>query len=65
MTVKEAVQQIVAELPDDVTWDEIQYRIYLKQVVDESDAQIARGESIPQEEAEERLAQWLTCGTIA
>ena len=59
MTVKEAVQQLVAGLPDNVTWDEIQYRIYLRQVVDESDAQIARGEGIPQEEAEERLAQWL------
>jgi len=58
MTVKEAVQQLVTELPDDVTWDEIQYRIYLKQVVDESDAQIARGEGIPQQEAEERLAKW-------
>ena len=59
MTVKEAIQQLVAELPENVTWDEIQYRIYLKQVVDESDAQIAQGEGIPQEEAEERLAKWL------
>jgi len=59
MTVKEAVQQLVAGLPEDVTWDEVQYRLYLRQVVEESDAQIARGEAIPQEEAEERLAQWL------
>ena len=59
MTVKEAVRQFVAGLPDDVTRDEVQYRIYLRQVVEESDAQIARGEAIPQEEDEERLAQWL------
>ena len=59
MTVKEAVQQLVAKLPEDVTWDEIQYRIYLRQVVDESDVQIARGEGISQEDAEERLARWL------
>jgi hypothetical protein len=58
MTVKDAVQQLVAGLPDDVTWDEIQYRIYLRQTVEESDAQIARGEAIPQEEAEERLADY-------
>ena len=58
MTFKEAVQLLVADLPDDVTWDEIHYRIYLKQVVDESDALFARGESISQHEAEERLAQW-------
>ncbi|MCL2120438.1 MAG: hypothetical protein FWH27_18645 [Planctomycetaceae bacterium] len=59
MTVKETVQQLVAGLPDDVTWDEVQYRVYLRQVVAESDAQIARGEGVPQKEAEERLAQWL------
>ena len=59
MTVKDAARQLVARLPEDVTWDEIQYRLYLRQVVDESDAQIARGEGISQEEAEERLAKWL------
>ena len=59
MTVKDAVQQLVAGMPDDVTWDEIQYRLYLRQVVAESDAQIARGEGLSQEKAEERLAQWL------
>jgi len=59
MTVKDAVQQIVAGLPENVTWDEIQYRLYLRQVVDESDAQIAAGEGISQEDAEERLAKWL------
>ena len=59
MTVKDAVWQLVAGLPEDVTWDEIQYRLYLRQVVDESDAQIAAGEGISQEEAEERLAKWL------
>ena len=59
MTVKDAARQLVAGLPDDVTWDEIQYRLYLRHVVDESDVQIAAGEGISQEEAEERLAPWL------
>ena len=59
MTVKDAVQQLVVGLPDDVTWDEIHYRLYLRQVADESDAQIAKGEGVSQENAEERLAPWL------
>lgn len=59
MTIKAEVQQLVAGLPDDVTWDEIQYRLYLRQIADESDAQIAEGEGISQEDAEERLAKWL------
>ena len=59
MTIKDAVQQLIADLPDNVTWDEIQYRLYLKQVIDESEAEIAKGEGISQHEAEERLGTWL------
>lgn len=59
MTVKEAAEQLIAGLPDDVTWEEIQYRIYLRQVVDESEAQIAQGQGLTQDEVEERLSSWL------
>lgn len=59
MTVKEAAEQLIAGLPDDVTWEEIQYRIYLRQVVDKSEAQIAQQQGLTQAEVEERLASWL------
>lgn len=59
MTVKEAAEQLIAGLPDDVTWEEIQYRIYLRQVVDESETQIAQGQGLTQDEVEERLSSWL------
>ncbi len=59
MTVKETLQKILADLPDSVTWDEIQYRIYLQQVVEESEQQIDEGRGVPQTQAEERLAKWL------
>ena len=59
MTVKETLQRILADLPDTVTWDEIQYRIYLQQVVEESEQQIDEGRGVPQAQAEERLAKWL------
>ena len=59
MTAKETLQELLACLPDDVTWDEIQYRIYLQQVVEESERQIEDGQGVTQSQAEERLAKWL------
>ncbi len=59
MTVKETLERILADLPDTVTWDEIQYRIYLQQVVEESEHQIDDGQGATQAQAEERLAKWL------
>ena len=55
--VKESAQQIIAGLPDDVTWDEIQYRLYLKEMIDE--AEVADGNVVSLEEVEESLAKWL------
>jgi len=58
-TIKESAQQIIAGLPEDVTWDEIQYRLYLKEMIDEAEEEIAGGKGISHEEVEERLAKWL------
>lgn len=59
MTIKEKAQQLIDELPEDTDWDEIQYRLYLRQMLDESESLIADGHGLTQEQAEERLAKWL------
>ena len=59
ITVKESAQQIIAGLPDDVTWDEIQYHLYLKEMIDEAEAEVAAGKVASLEEVEESLAKWL------
>jgi len=59
ITNKESAQQIIADLPDDATWDEIQYRLYIKEMIDEAELEIAEGKGISHEEVEERLAKWL------
>jgi len=59
ITIKESAQQIIAALPDDVTWDEIQYRLYLKELIDEAEVEIAAGKVVSLEEVEESLAKWL------
>ena len=32
--VKSAVRQLADALPDDATWDDVMYRVYVRQVVD-------------------------------
>lgn len=59
MTIKEKARQLIDELPENADWDEIQYRIYLRQVIDESETQLSAGQGLTQEQAQERLAKWL------
>ena len=59
ISIKETAQQIIAGLPDDVTWDDIQYRLYLKEMIDEAETEISEGKGISHKEVEERLEKWL------
>lgn len=59
MTVKEMAQNILDSLPGDVSWDELQYHLYLGKVIEESNEQIDAGLGLSQEEVEERFAKWL------
>jgi hypothetical protein len=33
-SVKEAARQLVENLPEDITWDELMYRIYVRQNIE-------------------------------
>ncbi|MGC1274285.1 MAG: hypothetical protein WBC44_11310 [Planctomycetaceae bacterium] len=57
--VKEDVRRMLDELPDDVTYEDIQYHLYVRQKIERSLAEFERGEGIPHEEAKKRFAQWL------
>ena len=59
MSVKEIAMSVMASLPDDVSWDELQYRLYVREVVAESDKEFEAGLGIPHEEAKQRLKKWL------
>ena len=59
MSVKEIAMNVMASLPDDVSWDELQYRLYVREVVEESDKEFEAGLGILHEEAKQRLKKWL------
>ena len=59
MTAKERIFEIMEELPDDVTFEDALYELYVASKIELGLEQAERGEGIPHEEAKRRFAQWL------
>ena len=49
-TVKESVLQLAAFLPDNCTWDDVRYQIYVRMKVEEGMAASKRGDVVPHED---------------
>ena len=58
-TAKQEVQQLLDELPDDATLEDIQYHLYVKQKIAQGVADVAAGRVLSQDEIELRFAKWL------
>ena len=58
-TAKQAVQQLLEELPYDATLEDIQYHLYVKQKIAQGLADVAAGRVLSQDEVEKRFARWL------
>lgn len=48
-TAKEAARQIIEHLPDQATWKDIMYELYVKQKMEEGLADIEADRTIPHE----------------
>ncbi len=58
--VKKAVLDLVKNLPDDCTLEDIQYELYVRQKVDHSMQAAAAGRVSSHEQVKKRLSKWLT-----
>ena len=56
---KEEVQQLLDQLPDDTTLEDIQYHSYVRQKIDRGLEDIAAGRVLTENEFEARMARWL------
>ena len=54
-TVKEAARSIVDNLPEQATWDDLMYELYVKQKIDAGLEAAADGRTVPHEEVKARL----------
>jgi predicted transcriptional regulator len=56
---KEEVRQLLDLLPEDTSYEDIQYHIYVRQAIQRGVQAADRGELVEQEEIERRMAKWL------
>ena len=58
-TAKQDVRNLLEKLPDEATFDDIEYQIYVLHEIREGIAEADRGELIDHEEVKRRMAKWL------
>jgi predicted transcriptional regulator len=58
-TAKDEVRRLLERLPNDASFEDIQYQVYLLDETARGSEEIERGEGIEYEEAGRRLAKWL------
>ena len=56
---KDEVRRLLDALPEDATFEDIQYHIYVRQAIANGIAAVERGEVVSHEEVERRMAKWL------
>ena len=55
--VKEAAQKLVEELPEDATWDDLMYEIYVNKKVAQGQAAAGEGKVVSHAEARKKVAK--------
>jgi predicted transcriptional regulator len=58
-TPKDEVRELLDQLPDDSSLDDIQYHIYVRQKIRNGLAGADQGNLISQQEVEQRMSRWL------
>ena len=59
METKQQVLKVIEELPDDASVEDALERLYLRYKIEKGLRQADRGDLISQEEARQRMAEWL------
>jgi hypothetical protein len=54
-TAKQSARELIDQLPDSATWNDLIYELYVKQKVEEGLAELDAGKSIPHAEVKRRL----------
>lgn len=55
---KEAALQVIASLPDDCTWEDVEYRVTLRAKIERGLA-AAPGDLIPHDQVMQEMKEWL------
>ena len=58
-TAKEDVREMLDRLPDEATYEDIQYHIYVREKVVKGMKDVAEGRVLSHEEVGQRMKKWL------
>ena len=58
-TAKKEVGKLLKQLPDEASYEEIQYHIYVRQKIEKGLKDMEEGRVLTQAEVERRMAKWL------
>lgn len=58
-TAKDEVRELLANLPDDASLEDIQYHLYVRQKIQRGLAAAEQGRTIAHEEVVRRMSRWL------
>ena len=54
-TAKEAARELIEQLPEQATWDDLMYELYVKQKIEAGIQAVEEGRTVPHEEVKARL----------
>ena len=60
MSIKDTVIDMIRRMPDDASVTDIMAELYVRQKIDVGLEQLDNGQSLSQEEVEQRLSRWLS-----
>ena len=58
-TAKEEVRRILDRIPDDASFEDIQYHIYVREKIERGLKDIKEDKVLNQEDVEHRMSKWL------
>ena len=53
--IKDEARKLIDELPDDATWEELEYKIYVRRKIEDGLNNLENGESLSTEEVREQF----------
>lgn len=60
VAVKQEAQDIIRSLPDDCTYEDIQYHLYVVEKIKNGISRAKEGEVSSHQDAKKRMAKWLS-----
>ena len=59
MTVKGLAQKAISNLPEEATFDDIQYQLYVLECIEKGERDIANGKVLTEAQVRQGLEKWL------